>query len=253
MSFVGLKDWMIARIDPQTKQVVTDDAQGGLKTNCNIPGVFRVDLNSSGGATKADLSNLQGSITKTYGSNAVARASAGTPEPSVSLGANGIPFEVMQKITGMVKDENGAFTRMTDAESNHCALLIHANDWDGNDAYVGFYDGAVTMGNTNIDTNTNSDKISADALTYTALGVGSEVGQPSTSGVTNTVTSGGIIKTVTTGNGVKVYSFWNTGYTGFDYDKMIKTIFVQASDTSNSQSSTVTGTATSTSTSDSSK
>ena len=229
MAYIGLKNWMIARIDPKTHTVITDESKGGLITNCGTPGVFRVDLNSSGGATQANISNLQGTITKTYGSNAVARAAAGTPEPTVALGANGIPFDIIQKITGMVQNADGSYTRTTDAEINHCALLINATTFDGDDGYVGFYDGTVTMGNTNIQTNNQSEKITADTLTFTALGVDAEVGQSSTTGTSiDTVTQGGAIKTLTTGNSVKVYSMFNSGVKGFNYDKMIDEIFPQS-------------------------
>ena len=228
MAYIGLKNWMIARLDPKTHTVITDETKGGLTTNCNVPGVFRVDLNSAGGATQANLSNLQGTITKTYGSNAVARAAAGTPEPTVALGANGIPFDILQKITGMIKNPDGSYTRTTDAEVNHCALLINSTDWDGNDGYIGFYDGTVTMGNTNIQTNNQSEKITADSLTFTALGVDSTVGQPSVTGSVDTVTTSGAIQTVQTGNSVDVYSMWNSGVQGFDYNKMIANVFKQA-------------------------
>lgn len=227
--FVGLKYWMIARIDAKTKQVITDTSKGGLTSNCGAPGVFRVDLNSSGGATQANISNLQGTITKTYGSNAVARAAAGTPEPTVALGANGIPFDVIQSVTGMRKNADGSYTRTTDAEINHCALLICADDWDGNQGYVGFYDGTVTMGNTNIQTNNQSEKITADSLTFTALGVDSTVGESSVTGSIESVSNGGAIRTVQTGNSVEIYSVWNSGVQGFDYNKMVANIFKQGS------------------------
>ncbi|MBQ1493784.1 MAG: hypothetical protein IIZ37_02600 [Acinetobacter sp.] len=229
MAYIGLRYWMIARIDAKTKQVITDTSKGGLTTNCGNPGVFRVDLSSAGGATQANISNLQGTITKTYGSNAVARAAAGTPEPSVALGANGIPFDVIQSVTGMKKNADGSYTRNTDAEINHCALLICSDDWDGNQAYVGFYDGAVTMGNTNIQTNNQSEKITDDSLTFTALGVDSTVGESSVTGSIESVSNGGAIQTVQTGNSVDVYSMWNSGVQGFNYNNMIANIFKQGS------------------------
>lgn len=243
MAYIGLKNWMIARIDPKTHTVITDESKGGLTTNCGAPGVFRVDLNSAGGATQANLSNLQGTITKTYGSNAVARAAAGTPEPTVALGANGIPFDILQKVTGMIKNADGSYTRTTDAEVNHCALLINSTDWDGNDGYIGFYDGTVTMGNTNIQTNNQSEKITADTLTFTALGIGAEVGQASTTGSSvSAVTTGGAVKTLVTGNSVKVYTMYNSGVQGFDYSKMIANIFPQAGTQSSSTGSQPTAT-----------
>lgn len=250
MAYIGLRYWMIARIDSKTKKVITDNSKGGLTTNCDVPGVFRVDLNSAGGATQANISNLQGSVTKTYGSNAVARAAAGTPEPTVALGANGIPFDVIQLITGMKKNEDGGYTRNTDAEINHCALLICADDWDGNQAYVGFYDGTVTMGNTNIQTNTNSEKITADTLTFTALGVDSTVGASGVTGSVDAVTTGGAVTTVQTGNSVDVYSMWNSGVSGFDYSKMVANVFKQAG-TQSSSGTAAAGTASTGSTSSS--
>lgn len=234
MAYIGLKNWMIARIDPKTNTVITDDTQGGLTTNCDIPGVFRVDLSSAAGATEANISNLQGTITKTYGSNSVARAASGTPEPTVALAANNVPFDVIQKITGMIKDPvGGGYTRTTDAEINHCALLINSSDWDGNDVYIGFYDGTVTKANTNIQTNNQSEKITADTLTYTALGVDAQVGQNSVTGQVSSVGQGGAIKTLT-GNSVKVYSMWSAAAAGFDYNKMTSVIFPQGKGSSSS-------------------
>lgn len=234
MAFIGLDSWMIARIDPKTHTVITDTSKGGLKGNTPYAGVFNVNLTDAGGATQANISNLQGSVTKTYGSNAVARAAAGTPEPTVALGANGLPFDILNAITGMVPDGNGGWVRTTDPGVNHCALLICSSDWDNNKRYVGFYDGTVTMGNTNIQTNTNSEKITADSLTFTALGINSEVGQSGTAGTTITTTD----KTVATGNSIKVYHMFSTEAANFNYDAMIKEIFPQAVAASNVQAAT---------------
>lgn len=245
MAYIGLNSWLIARIDSKTHTVITDSSKGGLTTNCNVPGVFRVDLNSAGGATQANISNLQGTITKTYGSNAVARAAAGTPEPTVALGANGVPFDVIQKVTGMIQNSDGSYTRTAAAEINHCALLIDSNDWDGNHAYVGFYDGTVTMGNTNIQTNNQSERITADSLTFTALGIDDQVGSSSTAGSTiSSMGTNGQVQTVATGNSVKTYTMWNSGVNGFNYDSMVKEIFPQSSSSSANNSNTGSNTAT---------
>ena len=245
MAYIGLNSWMIARIDPNTKKVITDANAGGLTGNvAGYPGVFNVNLNDAGGATQANISNLQGTVTKTYGSNAVARAAAGTPEPTVALGANGLPFDVLQRITGMKPDGKGGYVRTTDPEVNHCALLICTTDWDGADRFIGFYDGTVTMGNTNIQTNNQSEKITADTLTYTALGVDSQVGQVSTTGSTITsVGAGGQVQTIQTGNSVKVYHMWDASVKGFDKKAMMDEIFAPAAASSTPSGSASTPTA----------
>lgn len=227
MSFIGLNSFIIARIDPTTHTVITDEAQGGLTGNMGTqaPGVFSVNLSSAAGATKANISNLQGSVKKTYGSNAVARAAAGTPEPTVALAANNIPFDILAKITGMKSDGKGGYIRDTAPEINHCALLISSTAWNGSERYVGFYDGTVTMGNTNIQTNDASEKIAEDSLTFTALGVDAQVGQSSTLG---TSVSGVGVPTAPTGNNVTVYGMWDSSSKGFNYNAMIANVFKQA-------------------------
>ncbi|MFK5706296.1 major tail protein [Ligilactobacillus sp. LYQ139] len=248
MAYIGLNSWMIARIDPNTKKVITDANAGGLTGNvANYPGVFNVTLNDAGGATQANISNLQGTVTKTYGSNAVARAAAGTPEPTVALGANGLPFDVLQRITGMKPDGKGGYIRSTDPEVNHCALLICTTDWDGAERFIGFYDGTVTMGNTNIQTNNQSERITADTLTYTALGVDSQVGQPATTGSTITsVGAGGKVQTIQTGNSVKVYHMWSAAAKGFDRKAMMDEIFASATTTTTAATTTTTSSSTET-------
>lgn len=227
MAYIGLNSFIIARIDPTTHTVITDDSKGGLTGNmgAKAPGVFSVNLSSAGGATKANISNLQGSVKKTYGSNAVARAAAGTPEPTIALAANNIPFDVLAKVTGMVADGQGGYVRNTAPEINHCALLISTTSWSGSDRYIGFYDGTVTMGNTNIATNDAAEKIAEDDLTFTALGVDSQVGQSSTLGASVS----GVGVQAPTGNNVTVYGMWDSNSKGFDYDKMIANVFKQAS------------------------
>lgn len=84
MELEGLSDFLIWRYDASGK-LLTDPENGGLQTNCGILGVFKVDLQSSKGATQANITGLAPSAQKVYGSDAVAEISVGTANPQVSF------------------------------------------------------------------------------------------------------------------------------------------------------------------------
>lgn len=236
MSFVGLNMIAVALKD-DNNNVITDSNSGLTTTNSKYPGVFILNLSTAAGVTKANITNWQGSPKKVYGSNAVASVMLPAPEPSVSLGANDIPLDIIAKLTGMAVNSDGSFTRTATGKPVKGALLIGSQSFNGEQRFIGFYSGTFSLANSSLGTNTSSPKIVEDDLTFTSIGV--DVGQEAATTTTNVADTKTI--TTTTGNNVKVYSLFDGANSSFNYDKMMNEIFPHASaGTSSSTVSTIT-------------
>ncbi|MCT7823635.1 MAG: phage tail protein, partial [Lactobacillus crispatus] len=57
MELQGLNDLLVFKYDKDGK-LVTDESKGGLTTNIGKDGVFKIDLESSKGATQANITGL---------------------------------------------------------------------------------------------------------------------------------------------------------------------------------------------------
>jgi phi13 family phage major tail protein len=162
MALIGLQKVTFGLLDSNNKLLT---GTSGLSTN----GLFEV-TNDMLGTKQANISNLAGSVTAIYGNNGQTGASAGSPTPSVAFSFNALPFAIKEKILGRVK-ETGAvgYSQLASTNIPHVAVLIHTNDFgDGSDTYYGFNAGIFTETAQNIGTNTNTDNIVTDDLTYTA-------------------------------------------------------------------------------------
>ena len=71
MELQGLNDLLVFKYDKDGK-LVTDESKGGLTTNIGKDGVFKIDLESSKGATQANITGLSRTAQAVYGSNAKA-------------------------------------------------------------------------------------------------------------------------------------------------------------------------------------
>ena len=75
-------------------------------------GVFQADLQTAKGTTQSNITGLNPTITKVYGSNTTAESEVGVENISCTFAANDMPFDVASLMQGLVKDEtHGGYKR----------------------------------------------------------------------------------------------------------------------------------------------
>lgn len=167
MEVTGLSDYLIWRSDSSGK-ALTDSASGGLETNCDIPGVFDVNLASSYGATQANITGLAPSVQKVYGSDALAEQHVGAVNPQVALAANDIPHLIYDNFAGLKKDQLGGYGKK-DNFLVQGGVIVHSKNTNKNiDLYLAFPYGVFTPGEMNLQTNQENPTVVHDALTFAA-------------------------------------------------------------------------------------
>lgn len=186
MEITGLNDFIVWMYD-QNGKVITDPDAGGFsydgdkgkvytKSGQEIKGLFKVDLQSSLGATQANITGLAPSVNRVYGSNFVAEVNTGAEQPSIALAANDIPHGVYDLLTGLKKDQFGGYARKGQAESANGGVIVHSyNTHKGVDMYMAFPMGSFVPGELNMGTNTENPNVVHDALTLNAQARGKDL------------------------------------------------------------------------------
>ncbi|MCH5461502.1 phage tail protein [Lactobacillus sp. LC28-10] len=161
MAVVGLKMIKAALLDDTGKILSGED---GLSTD----GLYSIDEKDMGSKT-ANITGLEGTLTKVSGNNKVMDAYVGPAAPSVALDINNLAFDVAQKMLGNVSDGTGGY--LFAGSKPHVALLIETQTLDRkNSIYFGFANGNMTAASQNVATDTDTAQTREDdALTYTAL------------------------------------------------------------------------------------
>lgn len=189
MEITGLNDFIVWMYDKDGK-VITDPEAGGFsydgdkgkvytqKDHKEVKGLFKVDLQSSLGATQANITGLAPSVNRVYGSNFVAEVNTGAEQPSIALAANDIPHGVYDLLTGLSKDKQnaGGYARQGKAESATGGVIVHSyNTHKGVDMYMAFPMGSFVPGELNMGTNTENPNVVHDALTLNAQARGKDL------------------------------------------------------------------------------
>lgn len=68
-------------------------------------GIFQADLQTAKGTTQSNITGLNPTIQKVYGSNTVAESEVGIENISATLAVNDMPFDISSLLQGMYKDE----------------------------------------------------------------------------------------------------------------------------------------------------
>lgn len=188
MEITGLDDYIVWMYD-KNSNVITDPSAGGFsyegdkgkvytqKDHKEIKGLFKVDLQSSLGATQANITGLAPSVSRVYGSNYVAEVNTGSEQPSVALAANDIPHGVYDLLTGLSKDTKnvGGYARQGQTATVTGGVIAHSHNTHKNiDLYFAFPFGVFVPGELNMDTNTENPNVVHDALTLNAQARGKD-------------------------------------------------------------------------------
>ena len=110
MELNGFARAIVAPEDDNAKLKTLDEFKkyGQYKTQ----GVFQADLQTAKGTTQSNITGLNPTITKVYGSNTTAESEVGVENISCTFAANDMPFDVASLMQGLVKDEtHGGYKR----------------------------------------------------------------------------------------------------------------------------------------------
>lgn len=198
MEVRGLDDLIVFKYDSKGN-LLSDADKGGLTTNMDKDGLFKVDLQSSKGATQANFTGLNRSTTRIYGSNAATETSTGVYQVSGTFGANDIPHDVYDAIIGLEKDKALGFGNKATSKTPtvYGGVIAHSYNTNiGVDLYFVLpYGTLASGGDLSLGTNTENENVVHDTFTLTALA------RPS--------------------DGL-VYEKFYSDENGFDFDKMIE-------------------------------
>ena len=186
MEITGLNDFIVWMYD-KNGNLITDPDAGGFSyegdkgkvftdSGQEIKGLFKVDLQSSLGATQANITGLAPSVSRVYGSNFVAEVNTGAEQPSVALAANDIPHVIYDLLTGLKKDSFGGYARKGQSAPATGGVLAHSyNTHKGTDLYFAFPMGTFVPGELNMGTSTENPNVVHDALTLNAQARGKDL------------------------------------------------------------------------------
>lgn len=187
MEITGLDDIIVWMCDSDEK-LKTDPDNGGFTYNGDkgkvfdpvtgeeLKGLFKIDLQSSRGATQANIGGLAQTVTRVYGSNSVAEVNTGTEQPTIALAANDIPHEIFDLLTGLEKDKFGGYARRGKSNSITGGVIAHSqNSHSKVDLYFGFPMGVFVPGELNMQTDNENPSVVHDALTLNAQARGTDL------------------------------------------------------------------------------
>lgn len=139
MELNGLARQLIWGTDEDTGKLITTNKDFG------DTGVASIDIKTAKGATTANITGLNPTVTKVYGSNTIGESEIGVENISVTVGANDVPFGIASALMGLIEDtENGGYKKAEKALF-HGGLIVQTNH--GNDkAYIAFPYGTWTAG-----------------------------------------------------------------------------------------------------------
>ncbi|AOO75962.1 phage tail protein [Latilactobacillus curvatus] len=161
MAIVGLKMVRIAQVDPLTQAIVPKE-KSVLGTD-----VLEIDETFFGTKT-ANITGIEGTLTKVYGNNVQMDAMVGGSAPAIALDVNNLGFGISQGLVGRLSDGKGGF--VSDGSKPHFAVSVESQTLDRKESvFFNFGNGLFTAPTQNIGTDTENQTRQGDNLTFTAL------------------------------------------------------------------------------------
>lgn len=161
MAIVGLKMVTLALVDDNQKLIKGAE---GLSES----GIIEIDDKMWGSKT-ANITNLEGSVTKVPGNNKVQDVYTAPGAPQIAFDFNNLAFDVKQKIKGYKSDGKGGYVYQD--SKPHVAVLIESQTLDRkHSVFFGFGDGIFQETTQNVGTDTDTAQTRQDDnMTYNAL------------------------------------------------------------------------------------
>lgn len=158
-------------IDSAKVAIFTQDTEKIDLTNKAIgtTGVFNLNASTAQGMTVGNITGLAPTMTKIYGSDMVVETSGkGTGSITATVGANDIPENVIDAITGV--DNSKGFSVVTsDTRAPYSALEFVTHGRLNNVLHLALVKGTFGLEEHNMQTNTDTEQLAADSLTFTAV------------------------------------------------------------------------------------
>lgn len=161
MAIVGLKMVTLALVDDNQKLIKGAE---GLSES----GIIKIDDKMWGSKT-ANITNLEGSVTKVPGNNKVQDVYTAPGAPQIAFNFNNLDFDVKQKVKGYKSDGKGGYVYQ--GFKPHVAVLIESQTLDRkHSVFFGFGDGIFQETTQNVGTDTDTAQTRQDDnMTYNAL------------------------------------------------------------------------------------
>lgn len=161
MAIVGLTMVRVAQVDPLTQAIVPKEK--------SVLGADVLEIDETFFGTKtANITGIEGSITKVHGNNVQMDAVVGGAAPAVALDINNLGFEISQGLVGRLSDGKGGF--VSDGSKPHFAVSIESQTLDRKESvFFNFGNGLFTAPTQNVGTDTENQTRQDDNLTFTAL------------------------------------------------------------------------------------
>ena len=163
-------NWAKLAILDDIGTLISDHSKGGIGTD----GVY-LAVNKEVGVIEAKISGIEQKGAAVYSNNGIGRYTYGAQQPSMTLNAIDMDYDVYNRIKGYESDGKGGYVLSSKAKP-HVAVLVASQDYDGNFVYLAFANSNVVeidLDKKTDDTKAADDTISleVDALTPLKDGV----------------------------------------------------------------------------------
>lgn len=149
-------NWAKLAILDDTGTLISDPSKGGIGTD----GVY-LAVNKEVGVIEAKISGIEQKGTAVYSNNGIGRYSYGAQQPSMTLNAIDMDYDVYNKIKGYESDGKGGYI-LSSKSKPHVAVLVASQDYDGNLVYLAFANSNVVE--TDVDKKTDDTKAEDDTV-----------------------------------------------------------------------------------------
>jgi len=138
-------------------------------TTLGTAGVYTLDEKTAQGMTVGNITGLTPTMTKIYGSDMVVETSGkGVGSVQATVGANDIPEPVIDAITGV--DNTKGFSVVTsDTRAPYSVIEFITHGRMNNVLHFALLKGTFGLEEHNMQTNTESENLAPDSLTFTGV------------------------------------------------------------------------------------
>jgi len=138
-------------------------------TTLGTAGVYTLDEKTAQGMTVGNITGLTPTMTKIYGSDMVVETSGkGVGSVQATVGANDIPEDVIDAITGV--DNTQGFSVVTsDTRAPYSVIEFITHGRMNNILHFALLKGTFGLEEHNMQTNTESENLAPDSLTFTGV------------------------------------------------------------------------------------
>ena len=138
-------------------------------TTLGTAGVYTLDEKTAQGMTVGNITGLTPTMTKIYGSDMVVETSGkGVGSVQATVGANDIPEDVIDAITG-VDNAKGFSVVTSDTRAPYSVIEFITHGRMNNILHFALLKGTFGLEEHNMQTNTESENLAPDSLTFTGV------------------------------------------------------------------------------------